>query len=87
MTDQDTEISKNEIARERFHDRLISLLLAAIWIVAALAVHRSNTEIPTSMLLVATVFFILLVPAMKELVKIIDRRVKIQLGLIEPVDE
>lgn len=83
MTDQEKEISK----RERFHDRLISLLLAAIWIVAALAVHRSNPEIPTSMLLIGTVFFIMLVPAMKELVKIIDRRVKIQLGLIEPVDE
>jgi hypothetical protein len=74
-------------SRERLHDRLISLLLAAIWIVAALAVHRSDAGIPTSMLLVATVFFIMLVPAMTELVKIIDRRVKIQLGLIEPIDE
>ena len=73
--------------RERFHDRLISLLLAAIWIAAALLVHHSNTDIPTSMLLIGTVFFIMLVPAMKELVKIIDRRVKIQLGLDEAVDE
>jgi hypothetical protein len=73
--------------RERFHDRVISLLLAAIWIAAALMVHRSNAEIPTSMLLIGTVFFIMLVPAMKELVKIIDRRVKIQLGLDEAVDE
>ena len=87
MTDRETEITRAETARERFHDRLISLLLAAIWIVAALAVHRSNVEIPTSMLLIGTVFFVMLVPAMKELVKIIDRRVKIQLGLIEPVDE
>ena len=31
--------------------------------------------------------FLMLVPAMKELVKIIDRRVRIQLGLIEPTDE
>lgn len=73
--------------RERFHDRMISLLLAGIWIAAALMVHRSNPEIPTSMLLIGTVFFIMLVPAMKELVKIIDRRVKIQLGLDEAVDE
>jgi hypothetical protein len=74
-------------SRERFHDRVISVLLAVIWIAAALIVHRSNADIPTSMLLIGTVFFIMLVPAMKELVKIIDRRVKIQLGLIEPVDE
>ncbi len=87
MTDQETKKSRNETAWERFHDRLISLLLAAIWIAAAFGVHRSNAEIPTSMLLIGTVFFIMLVPAMKELVKIIDRRVKIQLGLIDPVDE
>jgi hypothetical protein len=73
--------------RERFHDRMISLLLAAIWIVAAIIVHRNTPEIPTSMLVIGTVFFIMLVPAMKELVKVIDRRVKVQLGLIEPVDE
>ncbi len=87
MTDQETEISRKEAARERFHDRLISLLLAAIWIVAALMVYQSDTGIPTSMLVIGTAFFIMLVPAMKELVRIIDKRVKIQLGLIEPVDE
>jgi hypothetical protein len=73
--------------RERFHDRVISLLLAAIWIAAAIIVHRSTPEIPISMLVIGTVFFIMLVPAMKELVKVIDRRVKIQLGLIEPSEE
>ena len=84
MTDQETEISREEAARERFHDRLISLLLAAIWIVAALMVYQSDTGIPTSMLVIGTAFFIMLVPAMKELVRIIDKRVKIQLGLSEP---
>lgn len=84
MTDQETEISRKEAARERFHDRLISLLLAAIWIVAALIVYQSGTGIPTSMLIIGTAFFIMLVPAMKELVRIIDKRVKIQLGLSEP---
>ncbi len=84
MTDQETEISSKEAAQERFHDRLISLLLAAIWIVAALVVYQTDTGIPTSMLVIGTVFFIMLVPAMKELVRIIDRRVKIQLGLGEP---
>ena len=74
-------------ASERFHDRMISLLLAAIWIVAALFVRKSDAEIPTSMLLVGTVFFIMLMPAMKELVKIIDRRVRIHLGLSESLDE
>jgi len=73
--------------RERFHDRLISLLLATIWFVAALFVWQSDTGIPASMLLIGTIFFLMLVPAMKELVKIIDRRVRIQLGLIEPIDE
>ena len=87
MTDQEAEISKKTTARERFHDRMISLLLAAIWIVAALFVRRSDAEIPASMLLIGTVFFIMLMPAMKELVKIIDRRVRVQLGLSESLDE
>ncbi len=87
MTDQEAEMSKKATARERFHDRMISLLLVAIWIVAALFVRESDTEIPASMLLIGTVFFIMLMPAMKELVKIIDRRVRDQLGLSESLDE
>ena len=88
MTQQEIEISKNEkAARERFHDRMISIVLAAIWLLAAFLVYRSNTEIPVSMLIIATIFFIMLVPAMKELIKVIDRHVKIQLGLIDPVDD
>ncbi len=73
--------------RERFHDRVITLLLVAIWIVSALMVRQRSAEISTSMLLIGTVFFVMLVPAMKELVKIIDKRVRVQLGLIEPADE
>lgn len=87
MTEPDDKSAKRETARERLHDRVISLLLAAIWIVAAVLVYRSNREIPLSMLIIGTIFFIMLVPAMKELVKVIDRRVKIELGLIDPVDE
>ncbi len=80
-------MSKKAAARERFHDRLISLLLAAIWIGTALFVRQSDAEIPVSMLLIGTVFFVMLMPAMKELVKIIDRRVRILLGLSESLDE
>lgn len=88
MTQREIEISKKkEAARERFHDRMISIVLAAIWLFAAFLVYRSKTEIPVSMLIIATVFFIMLVPAMKELIKVIDRHVKIQLGLIDPIDD
>lgn len=62
-------------------------MLAGIWIVAAIIVYRSDAEIPTSMLFIGTVFFFMLLPAMTELVKIIDKRVKIQLGLIEPAED
>ncbi len=87
MTDQESEMSKKTTARNRFHDRMISLLLAAIWIGAALFVRNSDAEIPASMLLIGTVFFIMLMPAMKEFVKIIDKRVRVQLGLTESLDE
>ena len=87
MTDQEAEMPKKATARERFHDRMISLVLAAIWIGAALFVRKSDAEIPASMLLIGTVFFIMLMPAMRELVKIIDRRVRGQLELSESLDE
>ena len=84
MNSQETEISKKDAARERFHDRVISLLLAGIWIVGVLFVRQRNADIPASMLVIGSAFFFLLVPAMKELVKVIDKRVRIQLGLSEP---
>ena len=87
MTNQEAEMSKKATARERFHDRMITMVLAAIWIAAALFVRKSDAEVPASMLLIGTVFFIMLMPAMKELVKIIDRRVRVQLGLSESLDE
>ena len=87
MTTTGSKDADKSNARERFHDRVISILLAAIWIVAVLMVRQSNPEIPTRMLLIGTVFFIMLVPAMKELVKVIDRRVRSHLGLSKIVDE
>ncbi len=87
MTEPEAKSSKGSGARERFHDRMISLLLAAIWILAAFFAWESDAEIPASMLLIGTIFFILLVPAMKELVKILDKRVRAQLGLNESLDE
>jgi hypothetical protein len=74
-------------ARERFHDRVISVLLAAIWMLGATFVWQSNADIPVSMLAIATVFFLMLVPAMKELVKILDRWVRAELGLNQPQDD
>ncbi len=86
MIDSTTTPPKEPSARERFHDRVISLLLAAIWILGAFFVWQSNADIPVSMLAIATVFFLMLVPAMKELVKILDRWVRAELGLSEPRD-
>jgi hypothetical protein len=66
---------------------MITLLLVVIWIVSALMVRQRNADISTAMLLIGSIFFVMLIPAMKELVKIIDKRVRVQLGLSEPVDE
>ena len=87
MTSPDSASSKKSAARERFHDRVISLLLAAIWFLAALLVWRSDVEIPASMLFLGTIFFVMLLPAMKELVKVLDRRLRVELGLSEPLDD
>lgn len=54
-------------------DWRISATLGAVWFVALAIVHNSGIDIPASMLLVATVFFVLLIPAMNDLVRNIER--------------
>ena len=69
--------------RERLHDVLITAVLAGIWGSAVFVVWRSDTEIPLSMLAIGTIFFVLLMPAMKELVKLLDRWLRRELGLAD----
>ncbi len=54
-------------------DWKISITLAAVWIIALAILSDSGLDIPASMLAIATVFFLLLIPAMNDLVRSIDR--------------
>jgi hypothetical protein len=54
-------------------DWRVSAILAAIWFIALAIVSRSGVDIPASMLLVATIFFVLLIPAMNDLVRSMER--------------
>ena len=72
--------------KERLHDLLITLILAAIWTVAVFMVWQSDAGIPSSMLAIGSIFFILLLPAMKELVKVLDRWLRRELGMTESDD-
>ena len=58
-----------EVTASHKRSRGISWLFAAIWIAAAIVVARLRDDIPTYMLLTATVFFFMLVPSMNDLVK------------------
>ncbi len=87
MTGTRKTLAEEARPNERFHDRIISLVLAAIWICGALFVWQADTGIPESMLIIGSLFFLTLVPAMKELVKILDRRMRKELGLSEPIDD
>jgi len=58
---------------ESKRDWRISVTLGAVWCIALVIMWRSGIEIPGSMLLMATVFFILLIPAMNDLVRSIER--------------
>ena len=49
------------------------MILAAIWIFALIAIVNSELEIPVSMLVIATAFFVLLIPAMNDLVHTAER--------------
>ena len=67
-------MSPRHALRTRRTDRLISVILLAIWGLGLMVIVRVRPEIPRSMLLIGTVFFVVLIPAMKELVKVIERR-------------
>jgi len=54
-------------------DWRVSATLGAVWFIALAIVWNSDIEIPGSMLLLATVFFVLLIPAMNDLVRSIER--------------
>ncbi len=54
-------------------DWRVSATLGAVWFIGLAIVLNSGVEIPTSMLLLATVFFVLLIPAMNDLVRSIER--------------
>jgi len=62
-------------------DWRISATLGAVWVIALLIVANSNIDIPASMLVIATVFFVLLIPAMNDLVGSIERAARKHLRL------
>jgi len=56
-------------------DWKISAILLAVWIVALIFIASERDDIPLSMIAMATVFFVILIPAMNDLVRSIERRV------------
>ena len=57
----------------RENDWAITWILAAIWISGLILVRIARTDIPLKMLVIGTVFFIVLIPAMKEIARGLNR--------------
>jgi len=55
------------------NDAAISWILAAIWIGGLILVRTLREDIPLTMLVIGTVFFVVLIPAMKEVARTLDR--------------
>lgn len=47
--------------------------MLAVWIIALVLLSGRDIDIPRSMLVIATIFFVLLIPAMNDLVRSIER--------------
>ena len=62
-------------SRPEKRDWKISAILLAVWIVALIFIAGKRDDIPLSMIAMATVFFVILIPAMNDLVRSIERRV------------
>ena len=57
----------------RENDWAITWLLAAIWVGGLILVRISRTDIPLKMLVIGSVFFVVLIPAMKEIARGLER--------------
>lgn len=53
-------------------DMAVTAILAAIWFGAVALIAITRDDIPLRLLAIGTVFFVLLIPAMKELVRTVD---------------
>ena len=60
-----------EITRD--NDGAVSWILAAIWLAGLILVRNLREDIPLAMLVIGTVFFFVLIPAMKEIAWKLDR--------------
>lgn len=56
-------------------DWRISATLLAVWIVALVFISGRQDDIPLSMIAMATVFFVILIPSMNDLVRSIEKRI------------
>ena len=57
----------------RKSDGAIAWVLAAIWLSGVVFVRITREDIPLTMLVIGTVFFVVLIPAMKEIARSLDR--------------
>jgi len=54
-------------------DRAVAWILASIWFGAVAIVIATRDDIPLYLLAIATLFFLMLVPSMKELVRNVEK--------------
>ena len=53
----------------------MSAVLLAVWVVALLIIGGRRDDIPLSMIAMATLFFVILIPAMNDLVRSLEKRI------------
>lgn len=56
-------------------DWRISATLLAVWLLALVYIAGERDDIPFSMIAMATVFFVILIPAMNDLVRSIEKQI------------
>jgi hypothetical protein len=57
----------------RGNDGVVSWILVVIWLGGLVLVRIFREDIPLTMLVIGTVFFVVLIPAMKEITRTLDR--------------
>jgi hypothetical protein len=69
----DSSVHQADSSKHRMAKPVLFAIFSGIWFSGLLLVVRADSQVPTYMSIVATVFFFMLVPSMVELVQDFDR--------------
>lgn len=69
------ELPESDTDKVKKLDWRVTAILIAIWTIAIVVITSGDTNIPISMLIIASAFFVFLIPAMNDIVRSLEQAI------------